>query len=287
MTRAIPAELAHLPTPMMIEELSYQVLLESALTRVKAEMTAESLPFGVDALVANPTHIQARESAYKEERLRQRINSAMRSLLVAFAQGSDLDNLVAHITTRMDGESDQRLVTRYLLLLKGSSTGGPAERYEALAMEADVNVAQAYCYRVGKSPILYLAITSSALDGVADAALIDKVTSHVVSREHLLTNDTMVVVPAVRQIVDIDAQVWITEGASTSIVDGLSDVLKNEWAKRQAIGMDLPKAYIVGKLMVEGVYKVVLPNLVDDIIADKHEAIAIGTVNIEYMGKAY
>jgi phage-related baseplate assembly protein len=287
MTREIPAELAHLPKPQLIEELSYDVLLQGAIERVEAEMAVEGFDFTVGSLIANPNHILAREAAYKEERLRQRINSAMRAMLLAYATGSDLDNYVAHKTVRMSGESDERLVTRYLLLLKGSSTGGPAERYEALALEADIHVAQAFCYRVGKSPVIYLAISSTASDGVADPALIDKVSQHVGRREHRLTNDTIVVRAAVRQIIDIHAQVWLTEKASATIIDGLAEHLKSAWSSRQSIGLDLTRSYIIGQLMVGGVHSVNLPAMEADIVADKYEAIAIGNVTIEYMGKAF
>lgn len=280
-----PAELSHLPAPELIEELSYDRLLETAIDRLKIEFQHANVAFDVSKLEANPARIIMRESAYKELNLRQRINDAMRSVLLAFARGSDLDNFVAHKTTRMDAEDDQRLVTRYLLLMQGSSTGGTAERYEAEAMGADVAVSQAFCYTVGKSPIVYVSITDESAGGIAAASLVEKVQTRLEQRSIRLVGDRIIVLAAVRQIVDVSARVWISERSSTLIIDQLPLILKTAWSKRQRLGLDLTLSYLTSQLMAEGVHNIELDAPQVDIIAGEHEAIAIGDVSIQYMGK--
>jgi phage-related baseplate assembly protein len=287
MTRTFPTELAHLPTPQLIEVLDYEALLNAAVARLKQQFDNAGIVYDVPTLEGTPARMLMREAAYKEENMRVRINEAARSVLLAYASGTNLDHLVAPITERMVGEADDRLVTRYLKLLKGSSTGGTPERYEALAMEVDLNVADARAYTLGKSPLVYVAITSANAGGVADSFLINDVQTHLDQSHIRLINDKLQVRAAVRQIVDIEANVWIKERTPQSVVDGLASNLRQAWAEDQEIGYDLTLSYITAHLTRRGVHRVELVTPTSHVIASEHEAIAIGEITINYMGKDY
>lgn len=287
MTRTFPKELAHLPTPTMIEELDYDVMLDAAVARLKQEFDAVGIAYDVPTLEGTPARMLMREAAYKENNLRVSINDAMRAVLLAYASGTNLDHFVAHKTVRMAGESDDRLVSRYLKLLKGSSTGGTPERYEALAMEVDVNVADARAYTIGKSPVVYVAITAASAGGVADSFLINSVQTFLDQSHVRLINDQVMVRAAVRQIVDIEADVWVKERTPQSVVDGLADLLRQDWSEDQEIGYDLTLSYIQAHLMRRGVHRVEIRTPIDHVVASEHEAIAIGDITINYMGKDF
>lgn len=84
-------DISKLPAPKIIEELGYEVILESYRAKLM-----DLLPDWTAAdLESDPANKILEVSAYREMLLRQRINEAVRAVMVAFASGSDLDHLAA------------------------------------------------------------------------------------------------------------------------------------------------------------------------------------------------
>jgi hypothetical protein len=82
--------LSDLKTPEIIEELSFEEILlrmKETLVAIDSEYTAY--------LGSDPLMKLMEVAAYRELLLRQRINQAAKANLLAFATGSDLDNLAA------------------------------------------------------------------------------------------------------------------------------------------------------------------------------------------------
>ena len=63
--------------------------------------------------------------------------------------------------------------------------------------------------------------------------------------------------------------------------------LRDAWAKTQALGRDFTERWWTARLMLDGVHRVepVLP--VGDVVIPPAEAMAIGTVTLNFMGRAY
>lgn len=84
-------DLSKLPAPQLIEELDYEVIL----AKMKDKMR-ELLPEWTSSeLESDPANKVLEVAAYREMFLRQRVNEAARSVLLAFANDSDLDHLAA------------------------------------------------------------------------------------------------------------------------------------------------------------------------------------------------
>jgi len=101
MTNDLPAELSRLPTPQLIEPLSFSAIFTALLTDFQHRYPDYS------ALLASDPAIKLLEvAAYRELLLRHRINEAARANLLAFAADSDLDHLGAFygVTRRLAGE---------------------------------------------------------------------------------------------------------------------------------------------------------------------------------------
>ena len=186
----------------------------------------------------------------------------------------------------MPGETDDRLLNRVLLAIMGRSTGGPKERYQSIAMSADLRVEWAEPYRIGRSPVVYVAVFSSEADGVASADLLDKVRAALTQAGAQLVNDTIVVQPAVRLVVNLTGDIWILPDADDATVARAVANLRAEWDKEQKLGRDLTMAWVISKLMISGVHDVVLSSNADE-VASPTEAIAIGTVALNLRGRAY
>lgn len=93
--------LKNLPYPDVIEELNYDKLLKGVKELFKSYLTDKEI-----ALLESDNYSALLETlAYRELLLRARINSAVKSMLLPFAQGSDLDNIVAiYGIERLKGE---------------------------------------------------------------------------------------------------------------------------------------------------------------------------------------
>ncbi|MBX8827772.1 baseplate assembly protein, partial [Ochrobactrum sp. SFR4] len=119
-----PDELAILPKPEIIEELDFEAILKRMLDKLRANYQNSGLAYTVERLRYDPQIIQLETASYSEMLLRQRINEAVRSQMLPFAYGGDLDILAAfYDVNRMFTESDERLRTRIVLAIQGRSTG--------------------------------------------------------------------------------------------------------------------------------------------------------------------
>jgi len=102
------SDLASLPTPAVIEPLSFETIFSELQTEFQARYPSYS------ALLASDPAVKLLEvAAYREVLLRNRINAAAKASLLAFATGSDLDHLAAFYgVTRLTDESDEALRLR-------------------------------------------------------------------------------------------------------------------------------------------------------------------------------
>lgn len=154
-------DIQNLPAPDIVEDIDY----ESILSQRKSDLLAlvpEALRPSVDTTLAyesEPLTMLLQESAYREMILRQRINEASRAVMLAYARGSDLDQLavffgVERLVVREADpdtnppeprvmESDADFLSRIRLSLRGLSVAGPADAYAYWALSASGNVLDA------------------------------------------------------------------------------------------------------------------------------------------------
>ncbi|SCX75668.1 baseplate assembly protein [Desulfoluna spongiiphila] len=95
MSHALPTiDLTRLPAPDVVEELSYEIILDQWKNTFRDHWTGtEDAPM-LD-LESDPVVKLLEAGAYRELLLRQRINDSARAVMLAYAVGSDLDNLAA------------------------------------------------------------------------------------------------------------------------------------------------------------------------------------------------
>jgi phage-related baseplate assembly protein len=142
-----PIDLSTLSAPSVVEPLDYLTILNAMVTDLQARDSAFS------ALVeSDPAWKILEVCAYREFLLRQRVNDASRAVMLAYATGTDLENLGAIFgTTRktitpadltalpptaavMESDSDFRY--RITLALEGLSTAGPEGSYLYHALQS-------------------------------------------------------------------------------------------------------------------------------------------------------
>lgn len=144
-------DLSRIPAPDVVEALDFDTIFADAVARMKAEMPT------FEARESDPATKLLRVFAYMSQIMRQRINEAARAVMVAYANGADLDNLGAlfgvtrfvitpagdalGIPAAMEGDTDFR--RRMVLAPEGYSVAGPEGAYIFHALSADADVLDA------------------------------------------------------------------------------------------------------------------------------------------------
>src|SRR5476649_2314500 len=202
-------DLSQLPAPDVVETLDY----ESLLTERKATLVS-LYPEDQQAAIARTLTLESEpivklleENAYRELLLRQRINEAAQAVMVAYANGADLDQVVANfnvsrLTVQAADDSvvpplaavyeaDIDLRLRAPQAFEGLSVAGPTGAYEYHALSADGRVADASalspspaCVTItvlsregdGSAPSDLLAVVEKALNDEDVRPVADRVT---------------------------------------------------------------------------------------------------------------
>jgi phage-related baseplate assembly protein len=288
-------DLSTLPDPQIIEELDFEIIVSrqkaefaTVWTEVRANNPEASLPaYDVAMLETDPPALINEAESYRETLLRQRVNEAIQAYMLPFSEGSDLQMLAAfYDVSKLAGETDERLRGRVILAIQGRSPGGTAARYKSVAMSADIGVADAVIYTVGRSPVVHVAIFSTAPDGVASALLLDTVNAALQASDVRMVNDTIIVSAAVRRVVSIEADVWLLPDADDATLVRAEATLREAWATTQSLGRDFVQSWWVSKLMADGVHRIA-PKSPADTAAAPYEAIAIGTVILNLKGRDF
>lgn len=289
-----PFDLSTLPKPSVVETLDFEQIVSRQKARFQdAWETVRAAypdlpPYDVGMLETDPAVIQNESESYRELGLRARVNEAARARLLAFAQGSDLDHLAAFYDVfRLPSETDARLKLRVILAIQGRSTGGPKERYKSIAMAADLKVDNVEVYRIGRSPVIYVAVFSTEANGIASPQLLATVKAALEDESVRLANDEFVISSAVQIAVTLSADIWLLPDADSATVERAKTALLTAWELERGLGRDLVREWWVSKLMISGVHKVVPTNPAADIVAAPSQAISISAVDLTLKGRAY
>lgn len=177
-------DLSQLPAPQIVDVPDFETLLAER----KAEFVAlhpkdeQEAVMRTLELESEPVTKLLQENAYRELLLRQRINEAAQAVMVAYAIGSDLDQLAANYNvkrltvTPADNdavppvaavmESDEALRLRVPAAFEGLSVAGPTAAYEFHARSADGRVADASATSPAPAEVV-LTVLSREGDGTA------------------------------------------------------------------------------------------------------------------------
>lgn len=288
MVEILPDELAALPRPNLVDELDIEVQIATFVARFVQLMQAAGIQYDVQQMESDPAKMLLEVAGSIDTNLRARINEAIQSWFLPFAYGGDLDILAQwYDVTRMFGETDAALRRRIIVNIKGRSPGGTEDRYRAIALGADVRVADAAVYTILRDPTIHVAIFSTDNSGVADSALIAKVNAALQDPKVRMVNDRIVVAGAARQSIAVTANVWLLPSAPEGTLDIIRANLAAAWARDMLLGRDVTRSWLLSKIQIDGVQRVDLVTPSADIEMPFNQAAAIGTVTLNMMGRAY
>lgn len=283
-------DLSQLPPPEVVDVPDF----ESLYAQRKANFIA-LYPAEEQAAVARTLELESdpivkllQENTYREILLRQRINEAAQAVMVAYALGSDLDQLAAInnvqrlVITPEDPtavppveavmESNADLRQRIPAAMEGLSVAGPSAAYEFHARSADGRVADASA--VSPSPAnVTVTVLSREGDGTAAADLLAVVTAALNDESVRPVADRVTVQSATIVNYAIDAKLYLYPGPEAEPIKAAAIDRLQTYIKAQArLGRDIRKSAIYGALHVEGVQRVELTAPAADVVLDKSKA---------------
>ncbi|WP_265028122.1 MULTISPECIES: baseplate J/gp47 family protein [unclassified Wolbachia] len=262
-------------TSNIIEKLSY----EEIFSRMKEELVCRDETFS--ALVESDPAIKILEvAAWRELLLRQRMNEAVKSNLLKFARGEDLDNLAEFYgVEREKEEEDERFRKRVKAKIAGWSTGGSKEYYKYHALSADSRVKDALV----ESPIpgkVQISILSTQLSttGMVSEELLEIVKKQVTRDDIRVLTDTVTVVGCNITEIDIHSRMSISPVISKEEIK--KQFIKKFEANRR-LGWSVTRSWIIANLFVEGVENVELIEPKEDIVILGNECANLRKLKIE------
>jgi phage-related baseplate assembly protein len=269
---------------------------------------------------SDPAYKVLEVAAYRELILRQRINDAAKACMLAYATGTDLDNLGALFNVQRlvitpanpDAippveavmESDSAFRKRIQLAFEGLSTAGSEGSYIYHALSADGKVKDvgidSVTFHVDGGGIVIdhdahlltpepgmvaVTVLSNVGNGAADGILLSAVSAALNAENVRPLTDRVLVRSA--EIVEyvLEADITFLPGPSHATVLAL---IAEKWAefaaKSHAVGVSLEKSAIHAVLHQAGVYKVEIVSPVLPLIVENWQAAYCSSVTLNNVG---
>lgn len=276
-------DLAQLPAPDVVEPVDFEAILSAMV----ADLQSRDPDFS--ALVeSDPAYKILEVAAYRETLLRQRVNEAAKSVMLAYAAGADLDQIAANYNVQRlvvdpgdaDAippvpptlESDDDLRRRVQLSFEGFSTAGPTGAYIFHALGADPDVLDAAVASPAPGDVV-VTILSRQGDGTPSAAVLAAVEA-VLSADDIRPLTDKVTVQAAT-IVDytVAATLTLYEGPDATVVKTAAEAALQGYVDEQRrLGRDVTLSGLYAALHQNGVQNVSLASPAEDVVIAPDEA---------------
>lgn len=260
-------DLSQLPPPAVVETLDVETIVEEMLVDLRSK-----LPDYTNTLESDPVYKLLQVAAYREFLLRARINDAGRAVMLAYARGTDLDNLAAlygiarqEIIPADDSvippqpavmESDERFRLRLQLSLEGYTTAGPQGSYLYHTFASDQRVKDASVDSPNPGEVV-VTILSTEGDGVPSNELL-VVVSEALTADTIrpLTDHVIVQVPTLRTY-RVVAELVVYRGPDRALIRQTAlQNLQTYLNEEKRLGHDVVRSGIFAALHIEGVQRV-------------------------------
>lgn len=278
-------DLSALPPPTVVETLSFETIFQEML----ADLIARDPTFS--ALVeSDPAYKILQVCAYRELLIRQRVNDAAHAVMLAYAMGSDLDQIAANYNVdrlMIDAgdpdavppieptyESDTELRRRVQLSLEGYTTAGSKGAYIFHTLTASADCKDANLPDEPLTPgTVNVAVLSRTGDGAAPPETLEAVEAALTAEEVRPLCDTVVVESAVIVNYAIEAELTFYPGVGKAQVLAAAQAAAEAYAENMhALGLDITRSGIFAALHQTGVQNVDLTSPASDIVNDWNEA---------------
>lgn len=297
-------DFSQLAPPQIIETLDFeqlyeqrkQALIDLYIDSAEKQYISETLSRDSDPLAKF-----LQENCYREMILRNRINHAAQSLLLAYASGSDLENLAANfnvqrlIITPEDMskipplpavmESDEKLRLRTQQAFDKLSVAGPESAYKKFAYDADGRVADVSVISPNPAYITVSILQADSETGVAAQELINIVSDALNAEEVRPIGDRVTVQSAAITRYNIQAKLYISkEPEAATLLEQVRQNLYDYAYQRNRIGKSIRLSALYSALHIAGVSRVELISPKADIVINDQQAAFCTSINVSIGG---
>jgi phage-related baseplate assembly protein len=252
------SNISNLPPPDILQPVDYEAVLaemRSDLVELAPELTA------VLAVESEPITKMLEIMAYWRIHDRQMVNDAVKSNLLSFARGGDLDQLASfYDVARLAGETDEPFRNRLQANIKGWSPGS-IDYYRFHALSVDPTIQGAYA----ASPESGLIRVAVLFAGETDETLLTAVRDRLTNPAVRLLTDRVEVVAAILIPVSVQADIWLRPDSPPGVMDTINSGFPELFNKSRSLGWNLAKSWIIAALHISGVKRVELTAPTDDI----------------------
>lgn len=299
-------DMATLPAPIVVQPLSYEAIYAAMLADLQ-----QRLPSWTADLESDPVVKLLQTCAYRELLIRQRVNEAAKSVMLAYATGPDLDQLGALFgVQRLSEEDDTRLRYRVQEGFCALGAAGPGAAYRAHAMAVsssivDVSVHSQGPGRVDVTVLAHqpsdtattdpqaLAIGAALFPGTtldaglsptiagSDSPTLQAVITALTAQDvRPLTDQVVVTAPTVKATA-IVARLHLYRGPDPATIEAQAQAsLAIKLASLRLIGHDMTRAGLIAALAVPGVQNVLLDSPGADIVCGEAEIAAATSIQV-------
>lgn len=269
-------ELSALPAPQVLEDLDFEATYQGELAVFRQYMGDNWTAL----LESDPVTKLLELGAYRRLQDRARVNDAAKALFLAYAQGSDLDQLAANVQLQRLViqaedlaavppvpavlEEDDALRERVQLVYEGLTTAGPRNSYILHARNASGLVADA----TAESPspaVVVVTVLGLDDDGTADAGLLETVRARLNDDDVRPVGDRLTVQSAAILRYRIDAVVYMAgNGPENEATLAECKRRLQAWVNpRRRLGVEVARSGVDAQLHIDGVSRVDLSNWTD------------------------
>ncbi|PKC46603.1 baseplate assembly protein [Pantoea ananatis BRT98] len=283
-------DLSQLPAPEVIEVPDFETLLAERKENLIALYPADEQDAmrRVLALESDPLVKCLQENVYREILLRQRINEAAQAVMVAYALGTDLDQLAANnnvkrltitpanpdavppVAAVMESDDDLRL--RVPGAFEGLSVAGPTAAYEFYAKSADGRVSDVSATSPAPAEVL-ITVLSRDNRGAATADLLNAVNVALNAEEVRPVADRVTVQAAAIFDYQVKATLHLFDGvAAGPCLEAAQAAMAAYLTDQKKLGRSVRRESYGAVLRVAGVDWVEITEPAQDIILDRTQA---------------
>lgn len=273
-------DLSNLPAPAVLEVKTY----ETILAEMKADLLLKLPDYDVENK-SDPAIKVLEIAAYRETLIRQRVNDAAKAVMLAYAAGTDLDNIAANIRlTRFSGETDTEFRARIQLAPDGYSVAGPSAAYVFHAINAHADIADATAISPAPGEVL-VSVLSKLGNGAASPEILTAVTDALSDKTVRPLTDNVTVQSATIVDYEVVADIYTYSGPDTSVVIAEATAKANAYkASVRKIGRNPTLSGIYAALHVDGVQRVVLTSPPADVSISDTECSNCTAITINHAG---